>query len=151
MRGFAMLAIMVLGVAACTAEGTTIDNPWTEPTVAFDETCEGCVEVGHGHVAHAGEGRSMLLAAGVDDAISQWADCMESVLSCVEVDGASVAECVAQGDCPTACKDRFDELASAANDFGSRYDAFETVFVAADAPCMPADPGPEGFEVEVQP
>ena len=77
---------------------------------------------------------------GVDDAVAQWADCLEVVVSCIEkTDGAAAAypRCVAESSCPAPCRTAFAKRTRGLADKEQMIAALEAVFLAPDAMCNP--------------
>ena len=77
----------------------------------------------------------------IDDAVAQWADCLEAVVGCIEkAKGAPAAYpvCVAQSSCPVSCRKAFAKRASGAGRKEEMIAAMEAVFLAPDALCNPA-------------
>ena len=124
------------------------DDLWAPTTHAYDPECtEECPEILSprpiGHGGDDGLVFSMRTDPRLDDPIAQWGMCMDSVFSCTgleipdgEAERADVLrQCVAQSDCPQACRDRFADRAG--TDLDSVVDQFEAVFVAEDAWCAP--------------
>ena len=76
----------------------------------------------------------------VDDAVAQWANCLEAVVSCVEkADGAAAAypRCVAESSCPAPCRAAFAKRSRGLTEQEQMIAALEAVFLAPDARCNP--------------
>jgi len=99
--------------------------------------------VGHGSPAEGDLALTAVHYPGLDDPIAQWGQCMDSVLTCLApVSGgtseekiAALGVCVAQAQCPQACRDRFADRVGTALE--SAVAEFDAIFVAEEAWCSP--------------
>jgi hypothetical protein len=126
------------------------DDLWQAATTRFDPDCgaECPVVLDQRPTGHGGSGdASMVMVTDprLDDAIAQWGDCLDSVISCLDPAAAGASgpsasrlrECVARSTCPVACRDRF--AARSAGDLEAAAAAFESLFLVEDAWCAPRD------------
>ena len=110
----------------------TADGPWNETTVPYDPLCSDCVSLETTTLDHMGDVE--ILVSEADDALAQWAICLESIMDCADAGGTPEAAqqaldgCVASSTCPDVCKDAF-------SDAGGGGGAFESVFVAPEGAC----------------
>jgi len=125
------------------ADGNYVADP---DCVAGTAECPVFMEarpVGHGSPT---DGDLVLTAVhypGLDDPIAQWGQCMDSVLTCLapaseatpEEKAGRLRACVAQAECPQACRDRFADRAGTALE--SAMAEFDAIFVAEEAWCAP--------------
>ena len=116
------------------------DNPWAPTTVPFDPTCSSnCVEVGTRTDDHTNAEMMFSLQPDVDDALVQWAQCIESTANCVR-DGGAIDACVAQSVCPAPCIAEFQRLAPSEGDAELLGAVFEEVFLNDGSVCLPPTP-----------
>ena len=124
------------------------DDLWQAATTTFDPDCtEDCrVIMRQGASAHDPSSDVTLefvTDPRLDDAIAQWGDCLDTVLSCAAADPNADADvraetlraCVARSQCPAACRDRY--AARSDGDLGAAAAAFEALFLEEDAWCAP--------------
>lgn len=114
-------------------------NPWKPTTVPRDPTCAtGCVEYGPINMTHGGP-MKFYVQPDVDDALAQWADCVESMQACLKRTDFAVSACMAEALCPRPCKDRYASIARAETDTDTLLDVFQEVFLDRDAVCAPRE------------
>jgi hypothetical protein len=122
---------------------------WKPATVPYSEGCKGgCKPVRTIGVAPGGpreknpaDAPQLVYNPRIDDAVAQWGDCLQSVMTCLkgakEKNGAAVNACVARSQCPKDCKDHF--AARTGDDEKTARTALFSTFIDADAVCRPED------------
>ena len=118
-----------------------IEAPWMATSVPFDRSCTtGCEEIAVRDLEHVGLQVRVLTHSVADDAISQWSDCVQSVMRCID-DRGTPDPCVSDSACPVACRREFARRAALLDgdpaDEGPRLDLFESLFIASGASCGP--------------
>ena len=118
-----------------------LDAPWAAATTPFDRSCiTGCEEIAVRTLDHVGLQVRVLTNAAADDPISQWSDCVQSMMRCIDAGGAP-AQCGSESACPVACRRELARLAAQQNvdptDEGSLLDLFEALFIESGGPCGP--------------
>ncbi len=144
-----LLAILALIMFRPFAESPPADL-WQAATTQFDPDCsdECRVVLDERPTGHGGSGDAsmmMLTDPRLDDAIAQWGDCLDTVISCLDPEApgqtgpsaAQLRQCVARSTCPAACRERF--ASRSAGDLEAAAAAFETLFLVEDAWCAPRD------------
>ncbi len=133
-----ILAICLV-LAACGDDGftPTLDNPWHPPGPDHQAECtDQCKSVLGGTVEHID---FEIIANPADDSPrAQWGKCFVQVMACWEP-GENLGACTIAADrCPQPCR---DEFVAQGGDGGENpaYDAFNRVFMDADAPCRQPD------------
>jgi hypothetical protein len=112
---------------------------WEPTTEPFDPLCPGCVEVEESeNLAHLGVEVTYLYDAAIDDPIAQWADCLGSMLDCLEQDG-TISACAAAAACPSECKALYASRAPPGADEATLLDVLNGVYVECGAPCRPLE------------
>jgi len=109
---------------------------WKEATVKPSPDCKDCIKI-KSSVAHAGEIESTFYPL-LDDAIAQWGDCMESILSCVEADKSPPA-CVEESKCPAECLGLYRQKVQGVATKGEQLQLILSIFNDEDAPCLPKE------------
>lgn len=125
-----------------------LDDLWQPATAGFDPDCaEDCrVVMRQGpsdHDPSSGVTLEIVTDPRLDDAVAQWGDCLDSVLSCAAVDAdadtdaraVTLRACVARSQCPAACRERY--AARSEGDLDAAAAAFEAIFLEEDAWCAP--------------
>tara|TARA_R110002096_G_scaffold51665_8_gene135041 strand:+ start:1115 stop:1639 length:525 start_codon:yes stop_codon:yes gene_type:complete len=147
-------AVVLLVILALIVFRPFVERPpadlWQAATTQFDPDCgDACrVVLDERPTGHGGSGDAsmvMLTDPRLDDAIAQWGDCLDSVISCLDPEApgqsgpsaSQLRQCVANSSCPAACRDRFAERS--AGDLEAAAAAFETLFLVEDAWCAPRD------------
>lgn len=109
--------------------GCSGGSPWEEPTVAFDPSCADCTLVSVAPMDHVGD--IELYTTEADDALAQWAGCVEAIMVCADATpdpAAALAGCVETSPCAEACAKPFAAA-------GGDADAFGSTFLAASGAC----------------
>lgn len=124
---------------------------WADAAVPYAPECPpaGCKTLRVTGLTHGGGPDDSAAAApprivynpNIDDAVAQWGDCLQSILTCVRAEApgeaASVDNCVDAAACPQACKERYQSASG--GDFERAQAALFSVFVETDAVCRPED------------
>jgi len=141
-----MILAMLTATAACSDErsatGPTEPGPaggnsiWRPASQQFRVDCDAqsCEDLGEVQIAHLGTVR-MYAQPDVDDAISQWAGCLDSALECL--DSGLSANCVAVASCPTECKLEYAESVADASEPMAYLAEFQRIFIDAGGLCRP--------------
>lgn len=110
---------------------------WEPTTVPFDTDCPECVEVDEtDFLPHLGIQTTFLYNENIDDPIAQWADCLGSMLDCLQADG-TVSACAAAADCPSECESLYTSRAPPGADEITLLEVLNGVYVNCGAPCRP--------------
>ena len=148
----AVFAVLILALGAAgyvlfLAKPQKLDV-WKPATVPYAESCAtpGQCQIFRrtgpdgGNAAPGQTPPALVYNPKVDDAVAQWSDCLQSIMTCVRAkprgQKAGVDACVAASVCPQPCKDRYQSASG--GDFTSAQSAVFGVFVEQDAVCRPA-------------
>ncbi len=134
-----IVAISVLGIALVWLSSGDDPSPWAEATTPATLMCEStdCIRLPPIDAGHGGEGGlNIAYDPGIDDAVSQWGDCLSSVLSCRGETGDTHA-CVQGSVCPETCREGFAVAASGQTDEAALGQLFLTYFVEDGGACVP--------------
>ncbi len=122
---------------------------WKDAKVPYSVGCEGgCKPLRAFAPAHGGKHNKdapppqLVYNPRIDDAVAQWGDCLQSIMSCViklpRNDDKGMRNCVAASICPKECKERFAR--EAGSDMDASEKAFYNVFTDKEAVCRPDEP-----------
>lgn len=123
---------------------------WREAKVPYSVGCKGgdCkvllpLSPTHGGTRPKdGKTRALVYNPRIDDAVAQWGDCLQSIMTCMTKlkrnDDKGMRNCVAVSICPKECKERF--AGEAGTDMDSSEAAFYNVFTDKEAVCRPDEP-----------
>ncbi|MFY0638458.1 hypothetical protein [Maricaulis maris] len=158
-RGPALILVVLTGLFALAAWWllSSRDGPpadlWADGSYVADPDCvAGSSEcpvflesrpVGHGNTSEGDLALTAVHYPGLDDPIAQWGRCMDSVLTCLapasqgtpDEKANALRACVAEAECPQACRDRFADRADDTLEGATA--EFDAIFVAEEAWCAP--------------
>lgn len=118
-RRWAWIAVS-LAVLGCRDE-----SPWAPTTSPPDPDCGSCERLDV-KLPHTG-GLALYSDPKTDDALAQWAICVEAIVDCAAPE-LDLEGCVEAAPCPAPCQAAFAEQ-------GGDVDAFEAVFLDQDGAC----------------
>ena len=119
------------------------NNPWKPAKVSYNSDCgPQCAEkvsllprASGSHIPNL----LILQRPDLDDAYTQLADCLQSVMQCVTTTGGpkQTSACVTKSICPQPCKDAYGTITKGVETSGKLLDAVEKVFLSDQAHCSP--------------
>ena len=112
---------------------------WVAATTPATVTCtsENCIALAPIDAGHGGQdGLQLGYDPTIDDAVAQWGDCLESVLTC-RGKTKDTRGCVAQSSCPETCRTGFARLAAGQTAEPALGQLFLGYFVEDGGACLP--------------
>lgn len=133
---------LLLIVAAVFIYLSKPESPWVPATMEFGDCGDDCVDLGSRNIAHAGDVR-FYYDKDVDDAVVQWAECLESAISCIKEgskeDTTLITKCVAASACPTSCRADYAGRITPASDLKEQLSYFQQTFLTEGSLCRPTE------------
>ncbi len=134
--------VLLLGVAAVFLFLNSPKGPWAPTTMEYGDCGDDCVDLGLHNFAHAGEVH-LFYDKDVDDAVVQWATCLESAISCIKAgsneDNDLISACVAASACPKSCQADYAGRAKSASSLKDQLLYFQQTFLKEGSLCRPVE------------
>ena len=116
---------------------TPIGQVWKATTVPYDTPCgEHCEVVNEVKLAHFGLEVAIVHDPKVDDALSQWGTCLDSIFSCFK-ETQDLKACAAESTCPDPCKEQLATALADVDIVEAQVAALDAVMIDDGAVCRP--------------